>query len=216
MLLLLNMFLLTILPDFYISWLAFAPEVLLVQTIITYYLYRVTLVKNVYQLIGYATLLLTSFAIYLFLLQFDVFACFLLVAESIVMLFALSILMHLNYTNLCTPSKVNAAWLLSLLVAMCPVIAYTDQLTYWVDWYATQSSQYNDLLPQYIYFYLVDSPVVMIIGLWLLVVTILLVHLILSMSLSRVSTTTELSYTRKAQNIWTQWYKKPFLRFFKK
>lgn len=54
---------------------------------------------NMYQLVGYASLTLISLGCLLFYLQLDVFACFLLVAEAIVMLFALTILMHLNYTN---------------------------------------------------------------------------------------------------------------------
>jgi hypothetical protein len=72
------------------------------------------------------------------------------------------------------------------------------------------------LLPQYIYFYVIDSPMVILTGFWLLILTFLLVHLILSISLSRHTDNLNIIYTRKTQNIWSQWYKKPNLRFFKK
>jgi len=74
--------------------------VFIFQSLITYFLLRLFFIKNNYQLVGYATLTLLIFGGYLFFLQYDVFACFLLVAESVVMLFILSILMHLNYTNI--------------------------------------------------------------------------------------------------------------------
>lgn len=83
-----------------LTWFTFSAEVVLLQSLSFYYLYRLAAMRNVYQLAGYSALLLVVFAAYLFFLQLDVFACFLLVAESIVVLFALSILMHLNYTNI--------------------------------------------------------------------------------------------------------------------
>jgi hypothetical protein len=197
-------------------WLSIAPEQLLIQTIFIYYLYRLGAAANLYQLVGYATLSLVTLGSYLFWLQFDVFACFLLVAESIVMLFVLSLLMHLNYSNIGESGVSNSLVVLGVVLVLPTVTARSSSFTYWVDWYASQLSQYNDLLPQYLYFYNIDSPIVWGVGVWLLILTFLLVHLILSISLSRSTGGDIITYTRKVQNVWSQWYKKPVLRFFKK
>lgn len=57
------------------------------------------------------------------------------------------------------------------------------------------------MLPQYLYFYLIDSYIIYLIGVWLLVVTILLVHLILGISLNLQGQMHQINYTRKTQNI---------------
>ena len=202
--------------SFQIHWFQLTIEVFLLQSLLLYYLYRLVLVINLYQLVGYSTLTLLFLAAYLFWLQFDVFACFLLVAESVVMLFVLSLLMHLNYTNLSKLNTPKLFFLLPLFVLMFHSTNSTEVFSYWVDWYSTQVSQYSDLLPQYIYFYVIDSPMVILTGFWLLILTFLLVHLILSISFSRHTNNLNIIYTRKTQNIWSQWYKKPNLRFFKK
>lgn len=209
-------FLLALFAEFNLNWLSLYMELLILQTLTLYYLYRLLSALNLYQLVGYSTLSLVIFAAYLFWLQFDVFACFLLVAESIVLLFVLSLLMHLNYTNLESKFTAQNIFIIFISVTCINIFPNSNFFSYWVDWYNSQVSQYNDLLPQFIYFYLIDSPVVVLTGVWLLVLTLLLVHLILSISLTRQTTTTTLHYTRKTQNIWTQWYKKPVLRFFKK
>lgn len=197
------------------EWLSIDIEVIFLQTLMLYYIMRLGMVKNLFQLAGYSALVLITLGIYLFWLQFDVFACFLLVAESIVILFMVSLLMHLNYTNLKNLTKTN--WIVFLILPTLVNLFITNsQYNYWVDWYSSQISQYNDLLPQYIYFYTIDNGVVLLTALWLLVLTFLLVHLILNVHVSMGSNITTLTYTRKTQNIWSQWYKKPLIRFFKK
>lgn len=209
-------FFIALFSEFNLNWLSLYAELLILQSLTLYYLYRLLSALNLYQLVGYSTLVLVVFASYLFWLQFDVFACFLLVAESIVLLFVLSLLMHLNYTNLEGKFVAKSIFIIFAFVAFLNIFPTITTFSYWVDWYGSQVSQYNDLLPQFIYFYLLDSPIVILTGVWLLVLTLLLVHLILSISLTRQTATTNLYYTRKTQNIWTQWYKKPTLRFFKK
>ena len=199
-----------------IQWFDLSLEVFLLQSLIFYYLYRLLVIINLYQLVGYSTLVLGLFAIYLFWLQFDVFACFLLVAELVVMLFVLSLLMHLNYTNLTKINVTKTLLFIPFFSLFFSQFSSTNNFTYWVDWYSSQLSQYNDLLPQYLFFYLVDSPLVVLVGVWLLILTFLLVQIILSISFNRQVSNTTISYTRRTQNIWSQWYKKPIVRFFQK
>lgn len=202
--------------EFTVLWFSVSADSLVIQTLLLYFIFRLAFAVNLYQLIGYSSLTLLSIGAALFWLQFDVFACFLLVAESIVLLFVLSILMHLNYTNLTKSSLKKPIIYLTLIVLLATQIKDSGNFSYWVDWYTTQSSQFNDLLPQYLYFYTLDAAVVVLTGLWLLILTLLLVHLILSLHFSNSTDSSEISYFRKTQNIWSQWYKKPTLRFFKK
>lgn len=201
---------------YHIQWLVMSPELILLQSLTMYYFYRIALSGNIYQLVGYAALSLVLITSYLFYLQFDVFACFLIVSESIVMLFALTVLLHLNYTNISFWNRTPIVSVVLLLGFICGSISSYNNFSYWVDWYSTAESQTNDLLPQYIYFYIIDSPVVVIVGFWLLILTILLVQLILSLGVEGVSSANATTYSRKTQNIWTQWYKKAYIRFFKK
>lgn len=197
-------------------WLMITPELMLVQLLLFYYTIRLLNIKNYYQLLGYAVLFLITLSIYLFWLQFDVFSCFLLVAESIVMLFILTTLLHINYTNLFKLNTLNT-WI-PFLVILClwqGRIVLTP-FNYWVDWYESQTSQFSDLLPQFIFFYSIDAHIVPLIGLWLLILTFVLIYLILNISLSKNTSNSSLFYTKKIQNIWSQWYVKPFIRFFKK
>lgn len=197
-------------------WLTFLPEVVLLQVLLLYYTLRLFNVSNYYQLVGYTTLILLILAGYLFWLQFDVFACFLLVAELVVMLFILTTILHINYTNL---SKLPYLYIYIplLFILFCwqgftPIMGFS----YWVDWYESQSSQFSDLLGQFIFFYHIDTHIVPLIGVWLLVLTFLLVFLILNISFTKNTLSNSLFYTKKIQNIWTQWYVKPFIRFFNK
>lgn len=197
-------------------WLMITPELLIIQLLLFYYTIRLLNIKNYYQLLGYAVLFLVVLSIYLFWLQFDVFACFLLVAESIVMLFILTTLLHINYTNLLKLNALNL-WIpfLVILFFWQGEIILTS-FNYWVDWYESQISQFSDLLPQFIFFYSIDTYIVPLIGLWLLILTFVLIYLILNISLSKNTNNSSLFYTKKIQNIWSQWYVKPFIRFFNK
>lgn len=198
-----------------VTWLSLQPEVIALQTLVVYYVIRLGLIKNLYQLAGYSALFLVALGVYLFYLQFDVFACFLLVAESIVILFIVSILMHFNYTNIQSKSQ-NRLWVLCFIPVYFTYLNTSTDFNYWVYWYQSQISQYNDLLPQFIYLYYMDEPVVLLTAIWLVILTLLLVHLILNNMLEKSTHTTNIIYTRKTQNIWSQWYKKPFIRFFQK
>lgn len=121
------------LSSFYISWYSLNVELLLIQIITIYFLHQLSSVKNSYQLIGYMSLTLVFLGINLFYLQFDVYACFLLIAESIVMLFALSILMHLNVTNRgCNSNK--PLYILPIAgVLVLSKLYYSQEFVYWVD-----------------------------------------------------------------------------------
>jgi hypothetical protein len=187
--------------NYSLEWFTFTLEFSLAQVVLMYFLLRLFFLKNNYQLVGYATLILILLGVYLFILQFDVFACFLLVAESVVMLFILSILMHLNYTNITETVSSNTILVGLLPVTFLATSTDSSNYSYWVDWFSCQISQYNDLLPQYIYFYLNDSPVVLLVGIWLLILTFLLVHLILRVSLSKSYFSNSVIYFRKTQNI---------------
>lgn len=197
-------------------WLMITPELLIIQLLLFYYTIRLLNIKNYYQLLGYAVLFLVVLSIYLFWLQFDVFACFLLVAESIVMLFILTTLLHINYTNLLKLNALNlwTPFLVILFFWQGEIIL--TSFNYWVDWYESQISQFSDLLPQFIFFYSIDTYIVPLIGLWLLILTFVLIYLILNISLSKNTNNSSLFYTKKIQNIWSQWYVKPFIRFFNK
>lgn len=210
------LFVLINLLNYQILWLHILPELVLIQLLLLYYCIRLFNIKNYYQLIGYAVLFLLILSIYLFWLQFDVFACFLLVAELIVMLFVLTTLLHINYTNLSKLTTINV-WVPFCFILFCwQGVNTITSFNYWVDWYETQISQFSDLLPQFIFFYHIDTALVPLIGLWLLVLTFVLIFLILHISFSTNSTNKSLFYTKKLQNIWTQWYVKPFIRFFTK
>jgi hypothetical protein len=80
------------------------------------------------------------------------------------MLFVLSLLMHLNYTNLGKLNTPKLFFFLPLFGLVFHTTNSTEVFSYWVDWYSTQISQYSDLLPQYIYFYVIDSPMVILTG----------------------------------------------------
>lgn len=216
MFLTISLFILINILQYSITWLVFTPELILIQLFLFYYTIRLFNIKNYYQLVGYAVLFLLFLAIYLFWLQFDVFACFLLVAESVVMLFILTTLLHINYTNLMRNSTISLWLPFFIILFMYQGVLSTNSFNYWVDWYETQASQFSDLLPQFIFFYFIDKAIVPLIGLWLLILTFVLIYLILHISFSKNFTTTSLFYTKKIQNIWSQWYAKPFIRFFNK
>ena len=73
---------------------------LFLEVILFYYLIKTQLSVNSFQLLGYLSVVILSFSSYLFYLQLDVFGCFMLVSESIVILFGVSIVIHLNWHNL--------------------------------------------------------------------------------------------------------------------
>lgn len=191
--------------------------VCILELFLIYFFYKLSSYANAYQLVGYTSLWLLSSASYLFYLQFDVFACFLLVSESIVLLFALSIILHGNITNLQvkTSSKL-LLFLTPLLVSVLSTCNVAAGFKYWVDWYLTSSTSFNDLLPQYLYFYNIDQWVAVLIAVWLFILTLLVVQLILSLVLGNTTQTLDVSYSRKTQDIWAQWYIKPVTRFFQK
>lgn len=205
-----------ILPANYFSWVAISPDVCLIQAIALFCMFRAATARNAYQLVWFTTSVVLAAALLLFHAQLDAYACFLLLAELVTLLFALTILIHLNYTNLEQRVASTRPQLLAGIVALTPTTIAVSRYDYWVDWFAAQSSHYNDLLAQFIYFFLADGPVVVLVGVWLLVVTLLLVGVILALQLGRVSSQTTVAYTRKSQNIWTQWYTKPVSRFFTK
>lgn len=211
-----SIFFLINLLNYSFNWLTLIPELILIQLFLLYYTIRLFNIKNYYQLIGYAVLFLLFLAIYLFWLQFDVFACFLLVAESVVMLFIITTLLHINYTNLSKIFTINIWLPFALILLFWQGSVSISSFNYWVDWYESQVSQFSDLLPQFIFFYHIDGSIIPLIGLWLLILTFVLIYLILHISFSKNTTSTSLFYTKKIQNIWSQWYVKPFIRFFTK
>lgn len=202
------------------GWLELDWSVSFVQLMVIFSVWRLFFMKNNYQLVGYSFLFVLSISMYLFFLQLDVFACFLLVSECIVLLFVLTMLIHLNSTNLLNPIKtrnLTAAYIFVFISFLFNTWSFT-YYNYFVDWYAVQDSTYNDLIAQYIYFYS-NKVVVILIGYWLLLVTFILVAITLSCfsvhADSDVSSFKKVIFVRKSQSTWKQWYTKPITRFFK-
>lgn len=202
------------------GWLELDWSVSLVQLTVLFSIWRLFFIKNNYQMVGYSFLFVLSLSVYLFFLQLDVFACFLLVSESIVLLFVLTMLIHLNSSNIIDPIKTRNL-LLAYVVIFSSFLFNTWSFTYYnyyVDWYSSQDSTYNDLISQYIYFYN-NHVIVLLVGFWLLVVTFILVSIVLSCfsvhADSDVHNFKKVIFVRRSQNTWKQWYSKPITRFFK-
>jgi hypothetical protein len=168
-----------------------------------------------FELLLWAFLFIFSFVIILFLYQLDVFACFLLVSETVVIFFILTFLIYSNHTNSSIYRTSSAVIISFILVAGGFWVSKFDSnvYAYYIDWYVGQISSYNDLLSQYIYIYNLNNYLTLIIGLWLLLLTFFLV-IILSTK-SEVGTNGFINYFFKRQNMWKQWATQPFLKFFK-
>lgn len=205
---------------FWIGWLELDWKVSFIQILFLFFSWRLFFLKNNYQLVGYSFLWIFNAAIYLFFLQLDVFACFLLVSESIVMLFVLTMLIHFNVNNLKNIFfKKNIIFLVIIILIVFFFINTwkVNYYNYYFDWYSSIHNNYNDLVSQYIYFYK-NKYLLILIGLWLLVLTFLLVNIVISCFSINLENKSEkqsyTNYTRKTQNIWKQWYTKPIIRFF--
>jgi len=159
--------------------------------------------------------------IYLFFLQLDAYACFLLLSESVVIFFVFSMLLHLNVNNL----KHRNSKISLMVLFFCFFIGLTinsstaTYFNYFVSWYITQISHYNDLLAQYLFLY-TNGIILILIGFFLLIITFVLVLLVISsfsVDLKKTQNETKkVFYVRKSQNMWKQWFTKPFSRFFSK
>lgn len=151
---------------------------------------------------------------YLFIFQLDVFACFLLVSETVVIFFVLSFLVHTNHTNMNLFYKNSQAILLVYFLLIFLNLAspnFSNIYTYFTDWFCSALSSYNDLFAQYIYLYSYSKGLILVIGSWLLLLTFLLV-IVLSTS---YTPTKSLNFVNKRQSLWVQWFRKPFTKFFK-
>lgn len=190
------------------------PLVLVLELLIITYTYRLLRVSNGFQLLGYIGCLVTLYASFLFYLQLDVFACFLLVSELVVILFALSLLLHSNNHNKNLWYLESVYYLVLAFLSTASFIPSIATYAYWVDWYVSLSGQYNDLVAQFSFFYLVDSIIMVLIAFWLLVMTMVIVQFIWLSVAQSTDSAVNVSYLRKTQRIWAQWYKKASSLFF--
>lgn len=169
---------------------------------------------NIFKLLLWVFLLILLLTGYLFIFQLDVFACFLVVSETVVIFFVLSFIIHINHTNINLSYK--SSFIIYPLFFILPLVYvnfnYIESVySYYIDWFVSSLSSYNDLLSQYIYLYSYSNGLILIIGSWLLLLTFLIV-IILSLS---PTTVTNNNFINKRQSLWVQWFRKPYLRFFK-
>ena len=128
----------------------------------------------------------------------------------------LTFAIHVNHTNLPLKNKKSFVAFFPVLLAgfFVNFLSYGSDFTYFIDWYTSQVSSYNDLLSQYIYLYQLNSYLTLIIGCWLLLLTFFIV-LVLTASSNAGKKAGTLNYFFKRQSLWKQWGVRPFLKFFK-
>ena len=134
--------------------------------------------------------------------QLDVFACFLLVSETVVIFFMLTFIIHVNHTNLSLRSKRSPLliFIIFLAGAFVNYRYYDDGFSYYISWYTSQMSSYNDLLSQYIYLYTLNPYLTLIVGSWLLLLTFFLV-LVITTAGSGASPHNTFNYFFKRQDL---------------
>lgn len=195
----------------WVGWLGFNCELVFVQICLLFILARLNSSINLYQLLGFGFVFISVLGAHLFLLQLDVFGCFLLVGESVIFLFILSMLIHLNINNLVRYRSSAVVYGL-VIILILPTSSAEGLFSYYVDWYASQLSSYNDLIAQYLCFYQYHTPLLIFVGFWLLGLTFLLVTLATISTLNNFSRmSSEIKYVRQYQNLWDQWYRKPLI-----
>ena len=195
----------------WLGWLSFNVEFFLLQVTLIFILLKLNSSLNMYQTLGYSFIVVILLSGYLFLEQLDVFACFLLVGESVIFLFALSMLVHLNVNNIVSYRLRLLVLISSSLGLLLPLLGQEALFSFYSDWYSAQTSSYNDLLSQYLCLYVYHYPLLIIVGVWLLGLTFLLVSLATISFVRQDSVKLDVSYVRQYQSLWSQWYKKPFI-----
>ena len=202
---------------FWLSWVNFNLVLTFFQVFIIFSAVKLFFSKNIYELVLWSFLVIFTLTLCLFVYQLDVFACFLLVSETVVIFFILTFIIHVNHTNLPLGNSKVYLHISTILLAYAFFnVAYFDgsSFSYRVLWYTSQISSYNDLLSQYIYLYTLNSYLTLIVGFWLLLLTFFLVLTVTASSHSSTNTSVS-NYFLKKQNLWKQWCSSPFLKFFK-
>lgn len=201
------------------GWISLDWKVSILQLSLLFFFVRLFFIQNNYQVVGYSLLFILGISVYLFYMQLDVFACFLLISETIVLLFVLTMLIHLNSNNLKTSLRARnlaLVWL-GVIVILLNNTWLVNYYNYYVEWYLSQYNGYNDLVSQYIYFF-ESKYILVLIALWLLILTMLLVSIVISCYSAQLNNTkveiNTVMYSRKSESLWHQWFTKPINRFF--
>lgn len=120
---------------FWLGWLSFDLLTFTIQLFLVFCSCKLFLSKNVYELLLWAFISITSFVFCLFFYQLDVFACFLLVSESVVIFFILTFIIHVNHTNI-NLSYRGGYLLLSVILVSCAFVFFVQDVnvySYYLD-----------------------------------------------------------------------------------
>lgn len=200
------------------SWVNMNFTLIIFQLFLIFATLKLFFSKNIYEMLLWSFLNIFTLVIGLFIYQLDVFACFLLISETVVIFFILTFIIHVNHNNMhLSKSKSYITILIILFLALFINFFYynSSNYSYYTDWYTSQLSSYNDLLSQYIYIYTINNYLMLLVGSWLLLLTFFLVIVLTTSTNSSSLKETSFNYFFKKQNMWKQWSHSPFLKFFK-
>lgn len=90
---------------FWLAWVSFNPVLAAFQLFLLFSSAKLLYSKGIYESILWGFLSVLALTVGLFVHQLDVFACFLLVSETVVIFFILTFVIHVNHTNLVLRGK---------------------------------------------------------------------------------------------------------------
>ena len=186
--------------------------------LIVFYLYsstRILYSKTYYLFIGHVFFNVFLLAFILYFYQYDVFASLILICESAVILFALFNLINLNPSNF-NYSNLFKSRFFFLIFFICFVFIkncfISNYFYHVIHWYDSINFNYNDFLQIFISVYNSNEFLLIIIGFFLLVLTIYLLFIHFN-SLSK-NKAFYIDFVKKSQSVWLHLKNNAFIRYF--
>jgi hypothetical protein len=175
---------------FWNVWNSFWLEFFVLQVFIMYQIYKLFSEKNFFKMLISLLYFLILISIYLSVMQLELFACFLFLSEFIIIVFFYCLFLHLNYNNkpFFWTNVTDATFFKSISLTVVLVIWYLNKdvvLLYNInDLYLIFTDIYtfynnylmNDLVFLFFYFFHYNVCVLLFIGLFLLVMTMVLLY----------------------------------------
>ena len=175
---------------FWNIWNSFWFEFFLLQVLISYQIYKLFSEKNFFKMLISLLYFLILISIYLSLMQLEMFACFLFLSEFVIIVFFYCLFLHLNYTNkpLFWNNTLSTTFFSLITITIISVIWYfnkgvillyniNDLYLVFIDIYTIYNNYYlNDLVFLFFFFFHYNTIIFFFIGLFLLIMTMLLLY----------------------------------------
>lgn len=196
---------------FWFNWLSINLKIFLPQFFLLYFTIKMFLKKNNYYFLGYNFLWIFMLFVFLSICQLSLFGLIILITESIVLFFILFIFIHTNVTNLYNKEYKNIPFYIIWFI--CTILIFFESYdlnyyNYYITWYSTSNSFYNDFIYLYTILYKFDSLILIFSGIFLLLLTFFLILnaflCLKSLYYKNLLKKKSVNYFDKNQSIWYQ------------